>query len=112
MFVSCDNLKPDPQDSISFSTGNRNKFIVEIDTQWKVNTQIPLKIEYQLYEYLCKIQKGKLAQTGDRNHNLSFSEFISKLVQQTDFKEKVLILTSDNQQLTLSRTFSKKVTLK
>ena len=112
MFVSCDNLKPDPKDSIPFSTDNRNKFIVEIDTQWKVNSQIPLKIEYQLYEYLCKIQKGKLAQTDDRNHNLSFSEFISKLVQQTDFKEKVLILTSDNQQLTLSRTFGKKVTLK
>lgn len=47
-----------------------------------------------------------------RNHNLSFSSFICNLVQQTDSKEKVLILTSDNQQLTLSRTFGKKVTLK
>lgn len=112
MFVSCDNLKPYPQGSIPFSVENRNKFIVEIDTQWKINTQISLKIEYRLYEYLCKIQKGKLAQKDDRNHNLSFSEFISKLVRQTDFKEKVLILNSDNQQLILSRTFGKKVTLK
>lgn len=112
MFVSCDNLKPDPHASIPFNTDNRNRFVVEIDTQWKVNTPVALKIEYQLYEYLCRIQKGKLAQKDDRNHNLSFSEFINKLVLQTDYREKVLILTSDNQQLTLSRTFGKKVTLK
>lgn len=112
MFVSCDNLKPDPQYTIPFDRSNRNKFMVEIDTQWKVKESVPLKIEYQLYEYLCKIQQGKLAQTDDRNHNLSFSEFISKLVRQTDFKEKLIILTSDNQQLTLLRTFGKKVTLK
>ncbi|MBR5803078.1 MAG: DNA phosphorothioation-dependent restriction protein DptF [Bacteroidaceae bacterium] len=112
MFVSCDNLKPDPQNSIPFNRNNRNKFVVEIDTQWKVNESVLLKIEYQLYEYLCKIQRGKLAQADDRNHNLSFSEFISKLVRQTDFKNKVIILTSDNKQLTLSRIFGKKVTLK
>ncbi len=113
MFVSCDNLKPNPQDAVPFDTNNRNKFVVRIDTHWKVNTAVPpLKVEYQLYEYLCKIQRGKLTQTDDRNHNLSFSGFICNLVQQTDFKEKVLILTSDNQQLTLSRTFGKKVTLK
>lgn len=112
MFVSCDNLKPDPQGSIPFNRSNRNKFVVEIDTQWKVNESISLKIEYQLYEYLCKIQQGKLALADDRNHNLSFSEFINKLVRQTDFRDKVIILTSDNQQLTLSRIFGKKVTLK
>ena len=113
MFVNCDNLKPNPQDAVPFDTNNRNKFVVGIDTHWKVNTAVPpLKVEYQLYEYLCKIQRGKLTQTDDRNHNLSFSGFICNLVQQTDFKEKVLILTSDNQQLTLSRTFGKKVTLK
>ena len=112
MFVSCENLKPDPQGSIPFNRSNRNKFVVEIDTQWKVNESISLKIEYQLYEYLCKIQQGKLAQADDRNHNLSFSEFINKLVRQTDFRDKVIILTSDNQQLTLSRIFGKKVTLK
>lgn len=112
MFVSCDDLRPAPQDSVPFSVDNRNKFVVEIDTQWVINTQIPLKVEFQLYEYLCKIRKGKLAQTDDRNRNLSFSEFISNLVQQTKFKERVLILNSDNQQLTLSRPFGKKVTLK
>lgn len=51
-------MKPDPQDSVPFETDNRNKFVVEIDTQWKINTPVKLKIEYQLYEYLCKIQKG------------------------------------------------------
>ena len=112
MFVSCDNLKPAPKGSVPFDKNNRNKFVVEIGTEWKVNAPVQLKIEYQLYEHLCDIQRGKLAQADDRNHNLRFSEFISKLVRQTDFKEKVIILSSDNQQLTLSRTFGKKVTLK
>ena len=113
MFVSCDNLRPVPQEAVPSDVNNRNKFVVEIDSFWKVNTPVPpLKVEYQLYEYLCKIQCGKLAQMDDRNHNLLFYGFISNLVQQTDFKEKVIILTSDNQQLTLSRTFGKKITLK
>lgn len=111
MFACCDNLKPTPQDSVPFDTSNRNKFVVEIDTQWRINTPIPLKVEFPLYESLYKIQRGKLAQKVDRNHNLSFSKFISNLVKQTDYKDRVLILTSDNQQLTLSRTFGKKITL-
>ena len=113
MFVSCDNLKPDPQESIPFDANNRNKFIIEIETFWRANSSLPpLKVEFQLYEYLCKLQRGKLAQTEDRNQNLAFCSFISNLVKQTDFKEKVIILTSDNQQLTLSQTFGKKVILK
>lgn len=111
LFVCCDNLKPTPQDSVPFDPDNRNKFVVEIDTLWKINTPIPLKVEFQLYESLCRIKRGKLAQKIDRNHNLSFSEFISNLVKQTDFKDRVVILTSDNRQLTLSRTFGKKITL-
>ena len=111
LFVCCDNLKPIPQDSVPFDSDNRNKFVVEIDTLWKINTPIPLKVEFQLYESLCRIKRGKLAQKIDRNHNLSFSEFISNLVKQTDFKDRVVILTSDKRQLTLSRTFGKKITL-
>ena len=111
LFTSCDNLKSDPSDSVPFDKNNRNKFVVEIVTKWKINTQISLKVEYQLYETLCRIQRGKLAQTDDRNQNLLFSEFINNLVKQTDFKDRIIILTSDNKQLTLSRTFGKKVTL-
>ena len=112
LFVNCDNLKPNPQLEIPFSINNRNQFIIEIDTHWKVKEDISLKIEYQLYEYLSKLKRGKLAQTNDRNHNLSLTEFINKLVKQTDFQERILIITPDNQQLTLSLTFGKKVTLK
>ena len=111
MFACCDKLEPTPQDSVPFDKNNRNKFIVEIDTQWTIDSPISLKVEFPLYESLYKITRGKLAQKVDRNHNLSFSEFISKLIKQTDYKKKVIILTSDNQQLTLSRTFGKKITL-
>jgi hypothetical protein len=61
---------------------------------------------------LCSITQGKLAQANDRDHNLAFSDFISKLVRQTDYQKKITILTPDNQQLTLIRTPFSKVTLK
>jgi len=112
MFVSCENIKPNPQEAILFDKSNRNKFVIKINTQWKVSSNIPLKVEYSLFEYLCKIQKGKLAQTDDRNQNLSFSKFINSLIQQSDYNERVIILTADNRQLTLSRSFGKKVILK
>ncbi|MGN8724828.1 hypothetical protein, partial [Segatella copri] len=111
LFASCDNLKAIPAETVPFDTNNRNKFVVEIDTLWKITTPIFLKVEFQLYESLCKIQRGKLAQTDDRNRNLSFSEFINNLVKQTDFKDKIIIITSDNHQLVLSKTFGKKITL-
>ena len=112
MFVSCDNLEEAPDNNIPFNPDNRNQFVIEIDTCWKINSPIGLKVGYQLYEYLCSITQGKLAQANDRDHNLAFSDFISKLVRQTDYQKKITILTPDNQQLTLIRTPFSKVTLK
>lgn len=112
LFVSCDNMKPLPDLNVPFDNDNRNQFIIEVETKWIINTEIKLVVEYQLFEYLSRINNGKLAQMSDRNHNLAFNHFISELVGQSDFKDRICILTPDNHHLTLSRVFGNKVTLK
>lgn len=114
MFVGCDNLEPEwDEDSVSFDTNNRNQFVIEILTRWKVQKSLPpLKVEYQLYEDLCKIKSGKLTLANERDHNLQFGKFINDLVLQTDYQDKVLILTPDNKQFILKRGLGQKLTLR
>ena len=114
MFVGCDNLEPEwDEDSVSFGTNNRNQFVIEILTRWKVQKSLPpLKVEYQLYEDLCKIKSGKLTLANERDHNLQFGKFINDLVLQTDYQDKVLILTPDNKQFILKRGLGQKLTLR
>lgn len=114
MFVGCDNLEPVwDEDSVSFDPNNRNQFVIEILTRWKVQKLLPpLKVEYQLYEDLCRIKSGKLTLANERDHNLQFGKFINDLVLQTDYQDKVLILTPDNKQFILKRGLGHRLTLR
>lgn len=113
MFVSCDNLEPEwDEDAVSFDTENRNQFVIEILTKWRVKEPLSLKVEYPLFEDLCNICNGKLILSNERDHNLQFGKFINDLVLQTDYQEKVTILTPDNKQFTLKRGLGQKLTLK
>lgn len=114
LFVGCENLEPVwEEDAVTFDPDNRNQFVIEILTKWKVKEMLPpLKVEYQLFEDLCNISNGKLTLDNERDHNLQFGKFISDLVLQTDYQEKVLILTPDNKQYILKRGLGQKLTLK
>lgn len=114
IFVSCEKLKEDFEKlDVPFSSENRDEFVIELETHWKMNTPVPpLKLDFQLYEYICDISNGRLTLSSERDHNLAFSQFITNLIDQTDYQEKLLIITSDNKQLTLCKTFGKKLILK
>lgn len=113
LFVSCKDLQPVWNDTdVDFDTNNRNQFVIEILTRWEVQKELTLKVEYQLYEDLCKICNGKLTLATERDHNLLFGKFISELVLQTDYQNSVMILSPDNKQFTLKRGLSQKLTLK
>lgn len=113
LFTSSQNLDPIWDDTdVDFDTNNRNQFIIEIKTRWKIKNEITLKVEYQLYEELCKICNGKLTLISERDHNLQFGKFISELVQQTDYQNSIIILSPDNKQYTLRRGLGQKLTLK
>ena len=113
LFVNCKDLTPvwNPDD-VDFNPENRNQFVIEIMTRWEVKSPLTLKVEYQLYEDLCKICKGKLTLATERDHNLLFRRFISELVLQTDFQNSILILSPDNKQYTLKRGLGTKLTLR
>ena len=113
LFANCKDLSPvwNPDD-VDFNPDNRNQFVIEIMTRWKVQRPFTLKVEYQLYEDLCKICKGKLTLATERDHNLLFGRFISELVLQTDFQNSILILSPDNKQFTLKRGLGQKLTLR
>ncbi len=113
LFANCKDLSPvwNPDD-VDFNPENRNQFVIEIMTRWKVQNPLTLKVEYQLYEELCKICKGKLTLATERDHNLLFGRFISELVMQTDFQNSILILSPDNKQYTLKRGLGTKLTLR
>lgn len=113
LFVNCKDLMPVwNDDDVDFNPDNRNQFVIEIMTRWEVQSPLTLKVEYQLYEDLCKICKGKLTLATERDHNLLFGRFISELVLQTDYQNSILILSPNNKQLTLKRGLGKKLTLR
>ena len=113
LFVNCKDLQPVWNETdVDFDTNNRNQFVIEILTRWKVQKELTLKVEYQLYEDLCKICNGKLTLATERDHNLLFGKFISELVLQTDYQSSIMILSPDNKQYTLKRGLGQKLTLK
>lgn len=113
MFANCANLDPIWEDTdVDFDANNRNQFIIEILTRWKIKKEVTLKVEYQLYEDLCKICNGKLTLATERDHNLQFGKFISELVLQTDYQNSIIILSPDNKLYTLKRGLGQKLTLR
>ena len=113
LFVNCKDLTPVwKPDDVDFNPENRNQFVIEIMTRWEVKSPLTLKVEYQLYEDLCKICKGKLTLATERDHNLLFGRFISELVLQTDFQNSIIVLSPDNKQYTLKRGLGTKLTLR
>ena len=113
MFANCANLDPIWEDTdVNFDANNRNQFIIEILTRWKIKKEVTLKVEYQLYEDLCKICNGKLTLATERDHNLQFGKFISELVLQTDYQNSIIILSPDNKLYTLKRGLGQKLTLR
>lgn len=113
LFVNCKDLMPVWNDEdVDFNQENRNQFVIEIMTRWNVNSPLTLKVEYQLYEEICKICKGKLTLATERDHNLLFGRFINELVMQTDYQNSIIIISPDNKQYTLKRGLGKKLTLR
>ena len=113
MFANCTSLDPIWEDTdVDFDANYRNQFVIEILTRWKIKKEVILKVEYQLYEDLCKICNGKLTLATERDHNLLFGKFISELVLQTDYQNSIIILSPDNKLYTLKRGLGQKLTLR
>ena len=81
---------------------SRNEFLLYILLEWELKySRLSLKMDYQLFEYLCFLEKGKLAITYESELNIEFSRFIRELVKNSSSDKEVIIISSDNKQLSL-----------
>ena len=91
---------------------NRNEFLLYIPLEWKVkDTRIPLKMDYQLFEYISSLEKGKLAITYESELNIEFSRYIRELIKNSASDKEVIIISSDNKQLSLKSRINNAITL-
>ena len=91
---------------------NRNEFLLYIPLKWVVKkTEIPLKMDYQLFEYISSLERGKLAITYESELNIEFSRFIRELIKNSASDREVIIVSSDNKQLSLKSRINNAITL-
>ena len=91
---------------------NRNEFLLYIPLEWELKeTHIQLKMDYQLFEYLCSLEKGKLAITYESELNIEFSRFIRELIKNSTSDKEVIIISTDNKQLSLKSKINNAITL-
>ena len=91
---------------------NRNEFLLYIPLEWVVkDTRIPLKMDYQLFEYISSLEKGKLAITYESELNIEFSRYIRELIKNSASDKEVIIISSDNKQLSLKSRINNAITL-
>lgn len=81
---------------------NKNNFMVYIPLKWVVSDhEIPLKMDYKLFEYLNVLNKGKLTITYESELNIEFSRFINELIKCSTSDKEVVIMSSDDNTYTL-----------
>lgn len=82
-------------------------FDLYFNTEWDFcDEQIPLKIDYPLYEHMYELRNGKLSSHFDGEKNLHFSTFVRKLSKFSDAKKSLIIVDSDNNKHKLTNKYN------
>lgn len=101
IFASIDFKEPDFFPKFDLKTPHL--FDRKIKMKWTFKgEEIPLDIDYHLFEHLCELKSGKLATTYEGEKNLSFSNFIRKISQYSSADTKVFIMDNENKKTTFS----------
>lgn len=91
----------EPEFLPKFDIEKPHLFERKIKTVWTFRgEEVPLDIDYHLFEHLCELKSGKLATTYEGEKNLSFSNFIRKISQYSSADTKVLIMDNENKKTT------------
>lgn len=91
---------------------SKNEFLLYIPMKWEVKgNPVDLKMDYQLYEYICSLEKGKLPITYESELNMEFSRFIRELIKYSSGDKEVVIISSDEKTVTLKSKLNNVVTL-
>lgn len=96
-------LVPDSYSSIYESS---NEFALTMTLRWRVFSEIvPLRIDYQLFEYLTCLNNGRLSLNFESTRNMAFSHFVRRLVSLSNSSDEVIVMTSENRKYILSKQF-------
>lgn len=116
LFSSIIYLKESPCDERPFfSINNRSMFETEIKTAWKTSTNSPsirFKVDFNFFTYLSEVASGKLQHKKSREKCVAFRTFINQIIKETEYQEELIILTPDNNRLTLCKKGSNRITLR
>ena len=81
-----------------------NDFSLKIRLIWTVhNEEIILPIDYNLYEYLIRLNKGRLSLNYESDKNMTFSRFIRNLVKLSNDESEIIVMTEKNQKFKLTK---------
>ena len=99
-------LKMKPQQiNISLSNNCLSKFPLSFDMSWECNReQISLFMNYQLYEYLSLLEKGRFAVSYNNDRDIAFSKFLRKLAEKSEQSEEVIFYSVEGKELTLTES--------
>ena len=96
-------LVPDSYSSIYESS---NEFALTMTLRWRVLSEVvPLRIDYQLFEYLTCLYNGRLSLNFESTKNMAFSHFVRRLVSLSNSSDEVIVMTSENRKYILSKQF-------
>lgn len=105
----------DIQDTpFDFDTCKPSEFYLSINLSWEIEGKEHtcfLKFDYVLFEYLCSLAEGKLSISFESERNLEFSRFVRELIDYSNAKRQIVILTTDKQRKILRTKVNDKISL-
>ena len=95
-----------PQEIITqFDPSHPSRFPTSFYLKWKVGEKdVKLKVDYQLFEYLCGLDQGRLVTSYENDKNLVFNNFVRDLATRANLDE-ITILKCDGTHRNLKNTF-------
>lgn len=100
-------LQMRPSEIISkIKENGSNEFQLHFTLEWNCSGQIvSFSVNYQLFEYIYKLNEGRLAISYDNDKDISFSDFIRKLEDLCNGMQEVIILATDKKEYKLNESF-------
>lgn len=99
------HLPMDPQNIIlSKNDGRSNEFQVKFKMMWNcAGKDVKLNVDYQMFDYLSKLCKGRLALSYENDRNIDFSRFVRTLEALCNSDSEITILSYNHEEFTLSK---------
>lgn len=97
-------LKPKPIHPF-YSEKEHNEFSLRFDMSWQLpDSQVSLRMDFQLYSYLYELNRGKLALSYENEKDMKFGRFIRQLVRKCDCEQEVTVVRTDLPEIKLTES--------